>query len=183
VQGLLRAVVLGSSIVQLTAAGAVAQDSTGVASLSPQRVKELYFDAAREGRVDLLAGLMKEGMGVDLRDPRGFTPLILAAFLIGHGADPCAIDPKGNSSLMGVAFRGETEMAVRLLAERCDINAANRTGQTALMMAAMFGRTEVVKLLVGHGADPALKDLSGNTAAGLARQQGNGAMAALIDGK
>jgi ankyrin repeat protein len=51
------------------------------------------------------------------------------------------------------------------------------------MMAALFGRTEVVKLLVAHGADPTLRDRSSNTAVGLAPQQGNAAMAALIEGK
>src|SRR5882757_283193 len=188
-QGLMRAAAVGVFVVQLAATGAAAQETKSAASLSPDRVKELYFDAAREGRVDLLDGLIKDRMDVDLRDSRGFTPLILAAyngqlaavdFHIGRGANPCAVDPKGNSSLMGVAFKGDAKVAARLLAERCDVNAANHAGQTALMMAALFGRTDVVKLLVEHGADPTLKDLSGNTAGGLARQQGNAEMAALI---
>jgi ankyrin repeat protein len=81
---------------------------------SPGHVKELYFDAARTGRVDLLDGLIKAGMNPNEHDPRGFTPLILAAynghaqavdFLIAKGADPCATDPKGNNALMGVAFK------------------------------------------------------------------------------
>src|SRR6266478_6577756 len=172
-RSLVRGAALGVVVIHLSAAGAVAQETKSAAPLSPDRVKELYFDAAREGRVDLLEGLIKDGMGVDLRDSRGFTPLILAAYngqlaavnlLIGHGADPCAVDPKGNSSLMGVAFKGDTKMAIRLLAEHCDINAANQTRQTALMMAAMFGRTDIVKLLIAHGADATLKDLSGNSA-------------------
>ena len=191
-QGPIRAAALGVLIVQLAAAGAAAQETKSAAFLSPERLKELYFDAAREGRVDLLDGLTRVGMAVDSRDSRGFTPLILAAyngqfaaveFLIGHGADPCAVDPRGNSSLMGVAFKGDTKVAARLLAERCDVDAANNSGQTPLMMAALFGRTDVVKLLVAHGADPTLKDPLGNTAAGLARQQGNAAMAVLIKGK
>src|SRR6266446_9594354 len=148
----MRAAALGVIVAQLVAAGTIAQETKSTSALSPERVKELYFDAAREGRVDLLEGLVKQGMSVDLRDPRGFTPLILAAyngqlaavnFLVEHGADPCAVDPKGNSSLMGVAFKGDSKMAMRLIAEHCDINAANQTRQTALMMAAMFGRTDV----------------------------------------
>src|SRR6266446_3941789 len=151
-QGVMRAAALGVAIAQLAIAGVAAQEAKSAAALSPDRVKQLYFDAAREGRVDLLEGLIKDGMRVDLRDPRGFTPLILAAyngqlaavnFLVEHGADPCAVDPKGNSSLMGVAFKGDSKMAMRLIAEHCDINAANQTRQTALMMAAMFGRTDV----------------------------------------
>jgi ankyrin repeat protein len=42
---------------------------------------------------------------------------------------------------MGVAFKGETGIAQRLIAADCDVNARNDAGQTALMMAAMFGRT------------------------------------------
>src|SRR3979411_1364498 len=84
-------------------------------SHAPEHVKELYFDAARAGRVDLLDGLIKAGVNPDERDPHGFTPLILAAydgqvqavdFLITKGADPCATDPKGNNALIGVAFKG-----------------------------------------------------------------------------
>ncbi len=84
---------------------------------------------------------------------------------------------------MGVAFKGETGVAERrLLAERCDVNAANGAGQTALTMGALFGRTEIVKLLMARGADPAVKDAAGNTAAGLAKQQGNVEMISLLDG-
>src|SRR5258708_32741994 len=167
-RGPMRAAALGVVIVQLAVAGAAAQEAKSAGALSPDRVKELYFDSAREGRVDLLEGLIKDGMSVDLRDSRGFTPLILAAyngqlaaanFLIGQGADPCAVDPKGNSSLMGVAFKGDATMAMRLLAEHCDVNAANRAGQTALMMASLFGRIDVVKLLGAPGADRPLKHL------------------------
>src|SRR5258707_2269526 len=79
-------------------------------SLAPEHVKELYFDAARAGRVDLLDGLIKAGVNPNERDPHGFTPLILAAyneqpqavdFLITNGADPCATDPKCNTALIG----------------------------------------------------------------------------------
>src|SRR5579871_5830235 len=112
---------------------------------TPGHAQELYFDAARAGRVDLLQGLIKAGIDPDARDLHGYTALILAAYngqlqavdvLIAKGADPCATDPGGNSALMGVAFRGENKVVERLLAERCDINATNNAGQTALMMAA-----------------------------------------------
>src|SRR5882672_7680580 len=104
---------------------------------SPEHVKELYFDAARAGRVDLLEGLITAGMNPNEHDPRGFTPLILAAyneqpqavdFLIAKGADPCATDPKGNTALMGVAFKGNRTIADRLLTEHCDVNATNNVG-------------------------------------------------------
>ncbi len=155
-----------SAFVQL----AETQDSAATASVqhdaaSPSQghIKEIFFDAARAGRDDLLDGLMKT---VD--------------FLIQKGANPCATDTRGNSSLMGVAFKGEIVIAHRLIAAHCDVNARNDAGQTALMMAAMFGQTDVVKMLLANGAKPELQDRVGNTAMTLAQQQANPQMVALL---
>ncbi|MGC1302255.1 MAG: ankyrin repeat domain-containing protein [Caulobacteraceae bacterium] len=154
----------------------------------PAHYQELYFDAAREGRVDLLQGMVKDSMPIDAHNGQGYTALILAAydgqleavnFLIGKGADPCAVDPKGNSALMGVAFKGEIAVA-QALVPRCDVNATNHVGQTAVMMASLFGHKDMVRLLSEHGAKLGLKDASGNTAQGLAHQQGNAEMEALL---
>ena len=96
-------------------AAAAASGQGEAAGLSQDHIKEIYFDAARQGRDDLLDGLIKSGMKPDERDSHGYTALILAAyngqvktvdFLIQKGANPCAADAKGNSSLMGVAFKG-----------------------------------------------------------------------------
>jgi uncharacterized protein len=159
------------------------------ASPSQGHIKEIFFDAARAGRDDLLDGLIQSGMKPDERDAKGYTALILAAyngqaktvdFLIRKGANPCATDAKGNSSLMGVAFKGDSGIAQRLIDARCDVNARNDAGQTALMMAAMFGRTDVVKLLLANGAKPELQDRVGNTAVSLAQQQANQQMITLL---
>jgi ankyrin repeat protein len=116
-------------------AAATAFGQGEVAGLSQDHIKEIFFDAARQGRDDLLDGLIKSGMKPDERDPHGYTALILAAyngkaatvdFLIQKGANPCATDAKGNSSLMGVAFKGESGIAQRLIAARCDVNARNK---------------------------------------------------------
>ena len=178
--GALRAVALAGVLISPGLARA--------ADAIPAHYQELYFDAAREGRVDLLQGMIKDGMSIDARDGRGYTALILAAydghrdavdFLIGKGADPCATDPKGNTALMGVAFKGETDVA-RTLVAHCDVNLTNKAGQTAVMMAALFGHQDIVRLLAERGARLDAKDASGNTAESLARQQGNAEMATLL---
>jgi ankyrin repeat protein len=168
---------------------ATTSEQQDAARLGQDRIKEIFFDAARQGRDDLLDGLIQSGMKPDERDAKGYTALILAAYngqaksvdlLIQKGANPCATDPKGNSSLMGVAFKGETGIAQRLIAAHCDVNARNDAGQTALMIAAMFGRTDVVKMLLMNGANPELQDRVGNTAASLAQQQANQQMVTLL---
>ena len=50
------------------------------ASLGQARIKELFFDAARTGRDDLLDGLIQSGMKPDERDAKGYTALIIAAY-------------------------------------------------------------------------------------------------------
>lgn len=154
---------------------------------SPERRQELLFDAAKLGRTDLIPALVKAGADVNAYDKRGFTPLILAAYngqgaavdtLIASGANPCQPDAtQGNTAQMGVAFKGDDQLAARLLGEKCDVNARNNAGQTALMMASLFGRMAQIGMLLKAGADAGLADKSGRTAADVARAQGNEAVA------
>jgi len=109
-----------------------ASENHEAASLNQAHIRELFFDAARQGRDDLVSGLIRSGMKPDERDAHGYTPLIIAAYngqaktvdvLIGMGANPCATDLKGNSSLMGVAFKGEAGLKHRLLAAHFGVKA------------------------------------------------------------
>lgn len=157
----------------------------------PERRQELLFDAARLGRIDMIALLTGAGVDVNGYDSRGFTPLILASYnghaeaidaLIDAGADPCKPDgTQGNTALMGAAFKGNDVIAARLLKTGCDVNTRNHAGQTALMMAALFGRYMQVDMLVMAGADPALVDASNRSARTVASAQGNAAMVGKLD--
>jgi ankyrin repeat protein len=158
------------------------------ADVIPDHYKKLYFEAAREGRTDLLGGMIKDGVPVDLRDEHGYTALIIAAYddqpaavdlLLEKHADPCATDLGGDNALMGVAFKGELDIAERLVG-RCDVNHRNDQGQTAAMMAALFGHADMIRFLAHRGADLSLQDAAGDTAESLARQQGNAAMTTLL---
>ena len=81
--------------------------SPAVAGMSQDHIKDLFFDAARQGRNDLVSGLIQSGMNPDVRDPHGYTALILAAYngqattvdlLIQKGANPCATDPRATAA-------------------------------------------------------------------------------------
>ncbi|MEM8694461.1 MAG: ankyrin repeat domain-containing protein [Pseudomonadota bacterium] len=147
----------------------------------------LLFDAAREGRTDIVEILAMTGVDLNAYDARGFTPVILAAYaghaqtvsaLVAAGADPCLADrAQGNTAQMGVAFRGYDDLAAQLLDTECDVDARNGAGQTALMMAALFGRYRQVEMLITAGADVGIADAEGRTAASVAAVQGNSELA------
>ncbi|WP_242443362.1 ankyrin repeat domain-containing protein [Sphingobium sp. LB126] len=155
--------------------------------MTKTHVQQMLFDAAAMGRTDMVAPLLAAGADIDAYDERGFTPLILAAYdghldtvnaLLDHKANACKPDvSQGNTAQMGVAFKGEDQIAARLLQAGCDVNARNRQGQTALMMASMFDRKAQVDMLIAAGARRDLADTSGRTASSVARDQGNDAMA------
>lgn len=159
---------------------------------SPARLQELLFDAARMGREDVIPALVRAGADVEAQDDRGYTPLVLATYngrkpaaalllSLGASADGPA-DARGNSALMGVAFKGHAAIARLLLDHGADPDRRNGAGQTALMMAALFGQQEIIDLLLAAGADPAMCDAAGNCAASLAAAQGNEALADALAG-
>lgn len=154
---------------------------------SPERLRELMFDAARMGRDDVIPALLHAGVDVEARNGQGHTPLVLASYngnasttalLLDAGAavDGDA-DQHGNTALMGVAFKGYLPIAELLVARGADVNRRNTAGQTALMTAALFNQTAIIDLLLANGADASLVDAAGNSVRSLALAQGNEALA------
>jgi ankyrin repeat protein len=145
------------------------------------------MDASRAGRDDVIPALWSAGVELDCRDAKGYTPLILASYngrqgttklLLSEGADPDAADSdRGNSALMGVAFKGYVPIAKMLIEAGANVNLRNAAGQTALMMASLFGQSTIVDMLLAAGADTQTVDAAGNHAASLADAQGNQSLA------
>jgi ankyrin repeat protein len=170
---------------------AEAGEAGGLPPLPPAaRIQTLLFEAARLGRVDLLAGLVAAGAEPAARDANGHTALILAAYH-GHGAavmvlaaQGAPVDQpdggRGNTALMGAVFKGHETVVHALLALGADVDARNHAGQTALMLAALFDRSGIADILLDAGADPTIRDIAGNDAVALAIGQGNQAMAARL---
>ncbi len=162
-----------------TRPGAVVLDGPTLAKL-----REVAFDAAREGDVKTLAAYFEANQPVDIVNARGDSLLILAAY---HGHDEAVrtilarkkvpIDAKnkmGFTALTGAAFKGYVGIARQLVEKGAAPDSANDRGQTPLMFAAMFGRLEVVKFLVESKVDVTKKDDQGRTALALAQAQGEG---------
>jgi hypothetical protein len=141
-----------------------------------------FFNVIRQGELEILKASLKEDPALlETKDPRGFTPLILATYsgkqeiaryLIECGADVNARDAAGNTALMGICFKGETQLAHLLLAHGADVNLQNFNGATALIFAATFGHAEIARLLLDAGADKSVTDSRGNTAMSHALHQG-----------
>lgn len=174
------------------AAGAdVHRHSSSADQLAPSMVDESLAAAVRAGDLEALRAALASGTDVEARDARGSTLLILSAYyghlplveaLLQAGASPDAADTaRGNTALMGAIFRGEDEVARRLLADpRTEPDQRNHAGQTAAMFAALFGRAGMVGALAERGADFSLADAQGETAEALARKQGNDALADVL---
>jgi ankyrin repeat protein len=86
--------------------------------------------AAREGRVDLIPALVKQGADPNERaGVNGWTPL------------------------MHAIHKNQKGSVIALLNAGADINGRSQDGSTALMMAAGYGYTDIVNLLLDRGAD------------------------------
>jgi ankyrin repeat protein len=151
---------------------------TGSAADTQAQLRELFFQAARDGRQDMLSEFVNARFDLNAQDEKGYTALILAAYhgqqaavtqLLNAGADPCAKDLRGNTALMGAIFKGELSIARQLVAADCAPDQRNNAGQTAAMYAALFHRKDILEALAAKGADLNATDAMGNRVQNLER--------------
>ena len=121
-------------------------------------LQQMALDAARQGDTEMLRPMLEAGMPVELKDGKGNTLLMLAAYhgnaqtveiLLEKGAEPDARNDRGQTPLAGVAFKGHLSVARLLLAAGADPLADQGGGKTPVMFAAMFGHPQMVALLEG----------------------------------
>lgn len=110
------------------------------------------FEYARSGDETLL-DYIDQGVPVDLRNQDGNTFLMLAAYsgrpalvaaLAGRGADPDALNDRGQSPLAGAIFKKEDAVVEALLAAGASATAGH---PSALETARAFGRDDLVERL------------------------------------
>lgn len=139
------------------------------------------FQYARMGHAEELAELFGQGLPANLRNDKGDSLLMLAAYngqaatarvILEAGGDPELANDRGQTPLAGAAFKGDADIVRLLLEHGAQVDGAGDGTRTALMVAAMFDRTEIVDLLLAQGADPSRRDASGMSAADMARQMG-----------
>lgn len=107
-------------------------------------------------RQEIVRLLCKAGARLDLKDERGWSPLLFAA------------------------VRDRSLCAEALLQRGADVHAANEDGATSLHHAAFQGNVETAKVLLRFGADAAREDANGCTPPHLARSQGHAELEQLL---
>ncbi len=148
------------------------------------------FQYARMGHAEELADLFAQGMPANLRNDKGDSLLMLAAYngqaetaraVLEAGGDPELANDRGQTPLAGAAFKGDAGIVDLLLDHGAAVDGVAEGARTALMLAAMFDRVAIVERLLARGADPARRDASGMNAAELARQMGARETPALLE--
>ena len=133
---------------------------------------ESLLEAIETGDRATTALFLEANANTDIRDNRGWTPLMTAAFhgrdeivelLIQYGADVNALDLGGNNALHWAAFGGHTGCAKHLIRHQILVDQQNSFGWTPLIQAALRNHADVVKLLIDSGANPDIGTDNGYT--------------------
>ncbi len=113
--------------------------------------------AVRDGELNKVKGLLKQGVDLEARDSWGWTALIYAA------------------------VRGGERAVKTLLDKGANVNAQSNQGLTPLMAAARSQRDKIVKLLIARGADIHARDRNSNTALAFAARGGQTKTRSLLE--
>jgi ankyrin repeat protein len=82
---------------------------------------------------------------------------------------------------MGVAFKGYTDIAKKLIDAGAEVNQRNNNGATALTFAATFGHIAIAEMLLQKGANVHVPDARGKSPLDHARMQENWNMYDLLE--
>jgi len=121
------------------------------------------LDAARIGDVETVRSLLGGDTGIEMRDPDGRTPLLLATrrdeveiarLLIEAGADVNAKDTIRDTPFLYAGAEGRDAILRLILATgRADLRDTNRYGGVALIPAAHHGHPSTVRILLETDID------------------------------
>ena len=123
---------------------------------------EGFFDAIEENNRAAVALFIQVPISTEIRDNRGWTPLMLAAFLgnieitellIKSSADINALDLGGNSALHWAVFGCHTACTRILIEHHARTDTRNNFGWTPLMQATARNNLEGVVLLIASGVN------------------------------
>jgi len=129
--------------------------------------------AARYGREEAAARLIKAGVDLDFKDDDGWNALSTAVHeghfkivkaIVEAGADIEAVENEGYTALMWAAEEGRLDIMGLLLSEGAKVDVQNNQGGSALMWAIYEKKTDAAALMVKAGANTNLQNAQGLTA-------------------
>lgn len=123
-------------------------------------------------------------LAAPIHDAAGKGDLAKAKALVAK--DPKLVnlkDPKGATPLHFAAAGGHKAVVEYLLSKKADVNAKKKDGVTPLHVAASLGKLEIAKFLLAKGAERNTADSKGRTPLTLAGEKGNVEMIDLLSGK
>ncbi|HEX2073642.1 MAG TPA: ankyrin repeat domain-containing protein [Geodermatophilus sp.] len=122
----------------------------------------LLLEAAAAGDADRVAVALRAGAGLETRDARQRTPLLLAAthdrvavarLLVALGADPDALDDRHDTPWLVTGVTGSVPMLEVLLPAGPNLTIRNRFGGVSVIPAAERGHVDYVRRVVQTGID------------------------------
>ncbi|XP_038152920.1 ankyrin-3-like isoform X10 [Cyprinodon tularosa] len=113
--------------------------------------------ASKEGHVEVVAELIKQGANVD-----------------------AATKQKGNTALHIASLAGQTDVVKELVTNGANVNAQSQNGFTPLYMAAQENHLEVVQFLLDNGSSQSIATEDGFTPLAVALQQGHDQVVSLL---
>jgi len=128
----------------------------------PISTEKGFFDAIEENNRAAVALFIQVPISTEIRDNRGWTPLMLAAFLgnieitellIKSSADINALDLGGNSALHWAVFGCHTACTRILIEHHARTDTRNNFGWTPLMQATARNNLEGAALLIASGVN------------------------------
>jgi polysaccharide export outer membrane protein len=162
-------------------------------SCATTRKETLWERAIVTGGIDNVKRELDKIGNINVRDGKGWTPLMYAAregkidivkFLIVKKADVNAQSNSGLTALIIAATNKIDPVVVKLLLDNgANINATSKDGLTAAHMAAYKGNIDTMKILIMRGANMNIVDKPGYTPLQYADQEGHVEIVRLLLGK
>jgi ankyrin repeat protein len=140
-----------------------------------------FLKAIENENIDAVHVFLSCGIDLEVKDERGWTPLMIAAangkeklthLLIHSGARLMSKDVNGFTPLHWAAFKGMSNIVELLISKEVDIDAQSKFKWTPLMQACTRGHLEVCSILVAAGANLDLANSEGSTALQIASSKG-----------